>query len=243
MEWLTDWLRQVIAILLLGGLVDLLLPSDTFQRYVRLVVGLLILLTLLTPILRLMQGDFTQQIVAGWDEWAGRAQQQAGMANLEDITDQAARLTERREAQAALLVQTQLAAAMQDALEQEGILAEEVRVSLTAEAQGAASLEVERVQILLAPEREEGAAKQRKEQAIDQVREVTVDVTVPLIALSSADQDGDSSVQGDSGERLAVSAHVQRVKQIVAAGWSIAPERVEVRLAAREGETGHKEGR
>jgi stage III sporulation protein AF len=59
MDWLGDWLKQVILIILLASFVDLLLPSQAMQKYVRTVVSLFLLLTLLTPVFELFQ--------RGWD--------------------------------------------------------------------------------------------------------------------------------------------------------------------------------
>jgi stage III sporulation protein AF len=61
-EGLSDWLRQIIAVVLLASLIDLLLPNRTMQKYVRLVAGLFILMTVATPILHWMKGDFSSKL-------------------------------------------------------------------------------------------------------------------------------------------------------------------------------------
>ena len=66
--WLSDWLRDIIAVILLAGLVELLLPSKAMQRYARLVVGLFILLTILSPILSLIQGDISSKLNEGMEQ-------------------------------------------------------------------------------------------------------------------------------------------------------------------------------
>jgi stage III sporulation protein AF len=53
MTWLNGWMREVIMIVLLATFVDLILPSRSMERYVKLVLSLLILLTLLQPIINL----------------------------------------------------------------------------------------------------------------------------------------------------------------------------------------------
>lgn len=54
MTWLGGWMREVIMIVLLAIFVDLILPSRSMERYVKLVLSLLILLTLLGPIISLL---------------------------------------------------------------------------------------------------------------------------------------------------------------------------------------------
>lgn len=51
--YLTDWLKKLILLILLATIVDLLLPNSNMQRYARLVIGLLIILTMLSPIFSL----------------------------------------------------------------------------------------------------------------------------------------------------------------------------------------------
>ncbi|MGO4527531.1 stage III sporulation protein AF [Paenibacillus sp. 2TAF8] len=57
MGWLSSWLQDLIMIVLLATFVDMLLPNRSMERYVKLVLSLLILLTLLSPITRLLRSD------------------------------------------------------------------------------------------------------------------------------------------------------------------------------------------
>lgn len=51
MDYITSWIREIILLILMAVLLELLLPNSTLQRYVRMVVGLLLLLALLKPVL------------------------------------------------------------------------------------------------------------------------------------------------------------------------------------------------
>mgnify|MGYP001953500750 CR=1 FL=1 len=57
-EWLANWLKEIILVILLATFVDLLLPSSTMHRYVKVVLSLFILLTILSPVLSLLRADF-----------------------------------------------------------------------------------------------------------------------------------------------------------------------------------------
>ncbi|WP_145413157.1 stage III sporulation protein AF [Paenibacillus xylanexedens] len=57
MGWLSNWLQDLIMIVLLATFVDMLLPNRSMERYVKLVLSLLILLTLLSPITKLLKSD------------------------------------------------------------------------------------------------------------------------------------------------------------------------------------------
>lgn len=132
MEWLTDWLRQIIAVILLAGIIDLLVPSSSYQRYVRLVIGLLILLTLLSPVLRLLQGDFETRLTDTLHGWGkDKSTAASGMPGLEQIREQANDLQKQRLTQASSLAGSQLASAMQAELEQKtGLSIAEISVKL-----------------------------------------------------------------------------------------------------------------
>lgn len=51
MDYITSWISQIILLILMAVVLELLLPNSSMQRYVRMVVGLLLLLALLKPVL------------------------------------------------------------------------------------------------------------------------------------------------------------------------------------------------
>ena len=70
MEALAAWLKQIIVVVLLATFIDLLLPNRTMQRYVKLVVSLFILMTILTPVMQLFGTSANLRMLAaaveGW---------------------------------------------------------------------------------------------------------------------------------------------------------------------------------
>ncbi|WP_267907848.1 stage III sporulation protein AF [Paenibacillus sp. JZ16] len=69
MDWLGGWLKSVIMVVLFAAFVDLILPGKALERYARLVLSLLILLTLLSPIIALITDP--PRINWRWS-WSGR---------------------------------------------------------------------------------------------------------------------------------------------------------------------------
>lgn len=55
--WLSGWLRDIVLIILLATFVDLLIPNNSLQRYVKVVVSLIILLTILSPVISFLKED------------------------------------------------------------------------------------------------------------------------------------------------------------------------------------------
>lgn len=67
-EWLGEWLKDIILIVLLASFVDLLLPNSEVQRYARIILGLLIILVILTPIIEIFDSDYSKSILTNFFE-------------------------------------------------------------------------------------------------------------------------------------------------------------------------------
>ncbi|OIJ20302.1 stage III sporulation protein AF [Anaerobacillus alkalidiazotrophicus] len=50
MQFLTEWISNIILLILLATILELLLPNSSLQRYVKMVVGLLLLVIILNPL-------------------------------------------------------------------------------------------------------------------------------------------------------------------------------------------------
>ena len=68
MTWLGGWLREIILVVLLASFVEMLLPSKSMERYARLVLSLLVLLTMLSPIVSFLKGDAIKELSLAMDQ-------------------------------------------------------------------------------------------------------------------------------------------------------------------------------
>jgi stage III sporulation protein AF len=57
MQFLTEWISNIILLILLASVLELLLPNSSLQRYVKMVVGLLLLVIILTPLISIFTKD------------------------------------------------------------------------------------------------------------------------------------------------------------------------------------------
>lgn len=57
MDFLSGWLKSVVLVILIATFVDLLLPNQSMQRYVKTVISLFLLMTLLQPLLSLLSSN------------------------------------------------------------------------------------------------------------------------------------------------------------------------------------------
>lgn len=52
-EFLKNWLLSIVVMVIFMSLVDMILPSDTFKKYAKLVIGLIVIATIMIPIVKL----------------------------------------------------------------------------------------------------------------------------------------------------------------------------------------------
>ncbi|SFA71741.1 stage III sporulation protein AF [Lentibacillus halodurans] len=62
MDILIDWVTQIIIFLLLASIVDLLVPATSMKKYVKLAVGLILILIFLKPVFYLFDMDVRQAL-------------------------------------------------------------------------------------------------------------------------------------------------------------------------------------
>ncbi len=97
---MAEWLKEIIFIVLIAVFIDLLLPNRAMERYVRFVVSLLILLTLLSPVMRFFAADAKDQLEAAfsasWDGLGSDSQSQS----TEAILQQGEKLRQKQESEA-----------------------------------------------------------------------------------------------------------------------------------------------
>ena len=57
MEMLKDWVRDLVIIVIFANLVEMLLPDSQLRKYLKVVIGFFIFLTILNPVLTLVDSD------------------------------------------------------------------------------------------------------------------------------------------------------------------------------------------
>ncbi|MGP4107306.1 stage III sporulation protein AF [Virgibacillus sp. L01] len=68
MEILTQWVTQIIIFLLLASIVDLLIPATSMKKYIKLVVGLILILIFLKPLFYLFDFDAQQALERSYSQ-------------------------------------------------------------------------------------------------------------------------------------------------------------------------------
>ncbi|MUT66745.1 stage III sporulation protein AF [Paenibacillus sp. NEAU-GSW1] len=242
-EWLSDWLRNIIAVIMLAVLMELLLPNKAMQRYARLVVGLLILLTILSPLLRVLQGDFDAKLQEGIGLWErGSQTNNVQMPSLADIQKNAEKLSDRRNDEAAALMEQTLEKAMEAAVEERTkAKVEQIDVALKWIAhQGQRNPYLGSVLVTMAAEEKKQAAASSASELPDvEVEEVLpVDVAVSVTVENGEGNRLDDAAEQEAGEdsesawTRVTPALAEKISDTLAKGWGISPEIVQIRQEA-----------
>jgi len=92
-EFLSDWMRGLILIIFLAVFLDMVLPNEKMQRYSRVVMGLLVILMMMNPVLKLF-GTSIYEMDFSVDKIFAPAQQSNSqqLADLDAIQAQADKL-------------------------------------------------------------------------------------------------------------------------------------------------------
>jgi stage III sporulation protein AF len=83
MEFIKEWVTNIILFVLFATLIDMLLPTSKFQKYTKMVVGLLLISIILTPIFKLLSTDFEETFAVAIPNW--EEQKDVQIKNLTDL--------------------------------------------------------------------------------------------------------------------------------------------------------------
>jgi len=239
MDWLSGWLKSIILIVLLATFVDILLPSQTMQRYVKTVMGLFILLTLLTPLFSIFETKGTmdqmlsqamkQTTANGLKLYASDSSKGSPpeMETLSAIEQQAEQLKARQEEQSQKLLQQQMSALMKKSIEQNaGIKVQRVDVETAKDPQGQVIIQ----HVAVTASVQEPAGQQAKPQAgtsppitIEPMKPVDIQIRQPVQS-DSADQA--AAAAGSSG----YEKEQTQIRMLLNREWQVPADQVSVSI-------------
>ncbi|MBH8596751.1 stage III sporulation protein AF [Thermoactinomyces sp. CICC 10523] len=210
-EWLGDWLKQVILLILIAAFIDLLLPNHSLDRYVKLVMGLLIIMAILSPIFHLLSKDLDlSRIAFGTMNPTGK-----GMEPISQIREDSAKVKHSQTEQIRDRSEQAMAQEIKDQINRHfHITVADADVTL---AQKENQWEIRQVRILL----EEGKADENPANpAMKPIEPVHIQV-------------GDESPQrAKNDEQQRIGEHISR---FIADSWDLAPDQIIVTFTQPDG--------
>lgn len=157
MAFLASWIKGLVLAVIMATFLDLLLPNNTMRRYVRLVMGLIILVLILSPLLTLSQRDwsidtlFVEVREVPTDE----------LESLPHIEARADDLVDKQEQWVHETVQRRLEQGIKEGVEQQfAVAVEHISVALVEEGE---QPEVSEVYLMIDPHRKSGEEVERIE--------------------------------------------------------------------------------
>jgi stage III sporulation protein AF len=236
MDWLGGWLRSIVTVILLATFVDLILPSSTMQRYVKTVMSLIILLTLLSPVLQLFERKFNvdQLLTAAINRQEQSSMLASGsiqspMKSLEAIVQDADKLKAAGQKQSQQLLQAQIAALMKEDLQKQTDLhVADVQVIAKLDNNGKPAISDVRVTLHVIEQKdrpnsvgEHSIAVMEPVRPIERVQ-ISHETAIPTIGLS---QGSDTAKPTSQQEQ-----ELTRLSQGIARDWLVEQSRVDIQL-------------
>lgn len=79
MDILIDWIEQIIVFILLATIVDLIVPANAMKKYVKLVIGLILILIFLRPVFFLFDINIQQSLETSVSELSEETSEKENM--------------------------------------------------------------------------------------------------------------------------------------------------------------------
>lgn len=234
MDWLGDWLKSVVMVVLFAAFVDLILPSKALERYARLVLSLLILLTLLSPIVKLFTEPPENQLALELER------QEKGLpeeVQLEQIMAQAEKIKDMQQSQSLQWAGNELARVMKEEIEQEtGEAVQEVKVMLSAVAgkdKEYTSAAIRSVDVRLAGDElanEEVIKETRKPINVNPVDSVQVQIE----SKTSEPKGRDHAEEKAEAVSKTQVARAEPVRRYISRRWDLKPDLITIYMPGQE---------
>ncbi|KJD44046.1 stage III sporulation protein AF [Paenibacillus terrae] len=252
MTWLGGWLKELVLIVLLASFIDMILPSRSMERYVKLVLSLLILLTLLSPVVRLLSTSPSELLGRAFD-LQRQAETGKGEPTLEEILAKGNKLKQRQEQSSMQWAGQEVAKEIKGQLEQStGLAIQSVQVTLAQMKQGVSDLEagtgIQSVVVKLA-EQQSGRKEKNmnvppdsdsKPIMVEPVAEKAVNIRIEPTPVKASDQEkgtlegANNHAEGSDGGKTADTQAFGLITGLLYEKWGIDSKNVQV-LSSQDG--------
>lgn len=173
MQIVIEWVTNILVFILFAMTIDLLLPSSNMQKYVKMTVGLILLLLMLSPILKLFSIDPDRLIASVTSE---RGNQQEMMKNEME--------TKKKEIQASqrAYILEQTAVQMKNEVDEElmkkyGLNVEDVSLQTKEKENLQIPEDIKKIEVMLT-----------KQEKLGEIQPVMIDVSTPANEANHAQQ-------------------------------------------------------
>jgi stage III sporulation protein AF len=221
MAALSLWLKKVVFVILMAVFLDLLLPTTTMQRYVRLVMGLFVVVTMLSPLMEFIHYRFDPQAIS-----LDRLSNGREVAGLENIFQQGERLQRLQQQEAVASWKDQIANVVKTELETEyNVSVRDVQVSLSVPKTGDTPPVIVHLLVEVSASSRPGPAGT-----------ITVPPVPPIhVGLQENGRDTGTGTTTDPVESPAIQQEKRKMVTELSQQLLVAPSAIEIRFVAEGG--------
>ncbi|WP_040208148.1 stage III sporulation protein AF [Neobacillus jeddahensis] len=200
MDFLKEWVTNIILFILLATVIDMLLPNSSMQKYSKMVTGLLLIAIILTPIFKLISKDFESAL------GSIPSYQAPGEKNMENLID-----LKKKEIQASqhAYILEELAVQLkkgvkEELMEQYGMEIEKIDLAINEKSDQAFPENLQKVMVLL-KQPEDGL------KTVEAVKQIEINTEQPLPSEGSTEE-------------------TEKIASFLSQKWNVTEETVEVSI-------------
>ena len=200
MEFLTEWVTNIIIFILLATVIDMLLPNSGLQKYTKMVTGLLLIAIILTPIFKLISKDF-ETTLASIPSY--QAPGEKNMKNLIDLKKKEIQASQHAYILEEMAVQLKKDV-KEELMEQYGLEIAKVDIAINEESDQAFPENLQKVMVLLR-QPENGV------QTVEAIKQIEINTEKPLPSKGSTEE-------------------TEKIASFLSQKWNVTEETVEVSI-------------
>ncbi|TCS84028.1 stage III sporulation protein AF [Tepidibacillus fermentans] len=220
-EWISHWLQNIILVVLLATFVDLLLPTTNMQKYSKMVLGLIVILSIISPIFSLFSKDFSTEIF--FREVNKKVSSNANIPVMEEMTKNKDQLNEEFKRKLIQQVETAMKEHLISVIENRFNVTVH-KVALKATIDEKQNWQIDQVEVSLLEGKRDHVDDQKKEiKEIEKVEIVTVNTDKSSNSSRSVEERGEESEV--SNQQL-----TKEMVQVIKEQWGLKEEQITVKI-------------
>ncbi|CAM3992769.1 stage III sporulation protein AF [Mesobacillus thioparans] len=169
MDFIKEWVTNIIIFILLATVLDMLLPNSSFQKYTKIVTGLILIAIILSPVMKLFTSDF-ETAIASMGQLSG--QEDEKIKNSIEFKKKEIQASQHAYILETMAVQLKTAAE-EELMEQQGMEIANIELEVNDQDRRSFPENLEYVIVHLKKAEDEG-------ETVAVVREVVIDTNAPL---------------------------------------------------------------
>ncbi len=84
MQYLSNWILDIVMFIILAILIDLLLPNSKMKKYVQFVLGIILIVIFLTPLFKVFDIDVSTAVTSSIDEIMFEINKESSLIQIEN---------------------------------------------------------------------------------------------------------------------------------------------------------------